>query len=160
MAKQLFMIRHAKSDWGNAGLRDFDRPLNQRGKANAPEMAQRLVKQAIRPDLVVSSPALRAITTANFFAEVWEIPRQQIQQVQTIYEANVKTLLAIVNNFDNGYDRIAMFGHNPGLTDLVNYLGGHLDNLVTCGVIVLEFPFADWQLVSGGTGRVVHYDYP
>lgn len=160
MAKQLLIIRHAKSDWGNAGLSDFDRPLNKRGRANAPEMAQRLVAQGIRPDLMVSSPALRAFTTATFFAEAWKISVDDIQKEPNIYEASSRTLLSIINSLPNQYAQIALFGHNPGLTDLVNYLDGHIDNLPTCGVVLIEFPFDDWQLVSAGTGKVVHYDYP
>lgn len=91
MGKQLLLIRHAKSDWGNAGLRDFDRPLNGRGKSSAPEMAERLVKQQIVPELIVSSPALRAITTAQYFATAWHIPLENIELEPAIYEASVKS---------------------------------------------------------------------
>lgn len=160
MAKRLLLIRHAKSDWGNSDLRDFDRPLNKRGKANAPEMAERLVKQQIVPDQIVSSPALRAITTAKVFAEAWQISSDQIKLAPNIYEASVQTLLALVNNFDEKYHQVALFGHNPGLTDLVNYLAAHLDNIPTCGVVLLEFPFEDWQMISADTGKVLMFDYP
>jgi phosphohistidine phosphatase len=160
MGKQLLIIRHAKSDWGNAGLRDFDRPLNKRGKANAPEMAARLVMNQIKPDLMVSSPALRAITTAGFFAEVWNIPNQKIQKDSTIYEAGVRALLTVVNGLPNEYNKVALFGHNPGLTDLANYFDGHIDNMPTCSVLLLEFPFDDWKMVSADTGKVLLFDYP
>lgn len=160
MAKQLLIIRHAKSDWGNADLRDFDRPLNKRGKANAPEMAKRLVKQKIKPDLIVSSPALRAITTAKYFAEAWKIKPKEIEQNERIYEANTKTLVSIINQLDNKHQSVAIFGHNPGLTDLVNYFDTYLDNMPTCSVVLLEFPFDDWRMVSAGTARVLLFDYP
>lgn len=160
MAKQLLLIRHAKSDWGNADLRDFDRPLNKRGKANAPDMAERLVRQRIVPDLIVSSPALRALTTANFFATAWKIAPEAIQKEPTIYEASIKSLVSVINKIDNRYDRIALFGHNPGLTDLANYFDGHIDNMPTCSVLMLEFPFDDWRMVSADTGKVLLYDYP
>lgn len=158
--KQLIIVRHAKSDWGNPDLRDFDRPLNKRGKANAPEMAHRLVKKQIKPQLMVSSPALRAITTAKFFADTWQMPLAEILEEPKIYEANVDTLLKVINNFDNTYDQIAMFGHNPGLTDLVNYLDGHIYEMPTCSVAILEFPFEDWAMISEGTAKVVLFDYP
>ena len=158
--KQLIIVRHAKSDWGNPDLRDFDRPLNKRGKANAPEMAHRLVKKQIKPQLIVSSPALRALTTAKFFADTWQIPLEEIQQEPRIYEASENTLLNVINNFDNSYDQIAMFGHNPGLTDLVNYLDGHIYEMPTCSVVILEFPFDDWAMISNGTARVLLFDYP
>jgi phosphohistidine phosphatase len=160
MAKQLLLIRHAKSDWGNADLRDFDRPLNKRGKANAPEMAERLVKQKIVPELIVSSPALRAITTASYFAEAWKMPIKAIQKEPSIYEAGIKTLVSIINQFDNKYNRIALFGHNPGLTDLVNYLNSYIENMPTCSVVMLEFPFDDWRMVSADTAKVLLFDYP
>jgi phosphohistidine phosphatase len=158
--KQLIIVRHAKSDWGNPDLRDFDRPLNKRGKANAPEMAHRLVKKQIKPQLIVSSPALRALTTAKFFADTWQITLEEIQYEPRIYEASENTLLNVINNFDNSYDHIAMFGHNPGLTDLVNYLDGHIYEMPTCSVVILEFPFNDWAMISNGTARVLLFDYP
>jgi phosphohistidine phosphatase len=158
--KQLIIVRHAKSDWGNLDLKDFDRPLNKRGKTNAPEMAHRLVKKNIKPQLIVSSPALRAITTAKFFADTWQMPLAEIQEEAIIYEANVNTLLKVINKFDNRFDQIAMFGHNPGLTDLVNYLDGHIYEMPTCGVVILEFPFDDWTMISGGTAKVLLFDYP
>ncbi|MFD0941738.1 SixA phosphatase family protein [Pedobacter boryungensis] len=161
MAKQLLIIRHAKSDWGNANLHDFDRPLNKRGTANAPEMAQRLSNQQIIPQLIVSSPALRAITTAKYFAKAWKISSKDIQQESEIYEANVKALLSVITNFDNELDIIALFGHNPGLTDLANYLSNaHIYNMPTCSVVFIEFPFDDWEEVSANTGKVLLFDYP
>jgi phosphohistidine phosphatase len=160
MAKQLLLIRHAKSDWGNADLRDFDRPLNKRGKANAPEMAERLAKQKIIPEFIVSSPAKRAITTAGFFAEAWKITNDDIQKEASIYEASIKTLVSLINQFDNKYNRIALFGHNPGLTEVVNYFDSYLDNMPTCSVVMLEFPFDDWRMVSANTGKVLLFDFP
>jgi phosphohistidine phosphatase len=161
MAKRLLLIRHAKSDWGNPSLRDFDRPLNKRGHANAPEMGQRLTKQQIFPDQVVSSPALRAFTTANYFAKEWGIKSGEIKTDQDIYEAGVRTLLGVVNQFDDQKEIIAMFGHNPGFTDFANYLS-NLDimNMPTCSVVMLEFPFDEWKMVSSGTAKVLLFDYP
>lgn len=160
MAKQLLLIRHAKSDWGNANLRDFDRPLNKRGKKNAPEMAERMIKREIYPDLIVSSPALRAITTAGIFADAWKISSKDIKQEPTIYEAGIKALLSVINSIPNQFDQVALFGHNPGLTDLSNYFDGHIDNMPTCSIVLIEFPFDDWAMVSANTGRIKLFDYP
>jgi phosphohistidine phosphatase len=160
MAKQLLLIRHAKSDWGNAGLRDFDRPLNKRGRNNAPEMAARMVKQDIFPEHIISSPALRAITTAGFFAQAWKIPIKEIQLEPSIYEAGIKSLMVVINNLPNQFNRVALFGHNPGLTDLTNYFDGHLDNMPTCSVVLIEFPFDDWAMISAATGKIRLFDYP
>jgi phosphohistidine phosphatase len=161
MAKRLILIRHAKSDWGNPSVRDFDRPLNKRGNANAPEMAQRMVSQHIYPDLIVSSPALRAITTAKYFAKEWGIAENMIQTDKNIYEAAIKSLLNEVNQFDNKYDTVALFGHNPGLTDFANYLSDvNIYNMPTCSIVMLEFSFNDWSLVSSSTAKVLLFDYP
>jgi phosphohistidine phosphatase len=161
MAKQLLLIRHAKSDWNNAGLRDFDRPLNKRGNANAPEMAVRMLKQNIIPDLMVSSPALRAITTAKYFAETWHIEATKIQLEKTIYEANIKALLQVVNQLDNQANQVALFGHNPGLTDFANYLSNaNIFNMPTCSIVMIAFPIENWNEVSADTGSLVFFDYP
>lgn len=161
MAKQLLLIRHAKSDWNNAGLRDFYRPLNKRGNANAPEMAQKIFKKGIIPDLLVSSPALRALTTAKYFASTLQIQSEKIQQESTIYEANVKSLLKVVNCLDDQADFVALFGHNPGLTDFANYLSGaNIYNLPTCSMVMIAFACENWSEVSADTGEVVFFDYP
>jgi phosphohistidine phosphatase len=161
MAKQLLLIRHAKSDWNNAGLRDFDRPLNKRGNANAPEMAVRMLKQNIIPDLMVSSPALRAITTAKYFAKTWGIDSAKIQLEKTIYEANIKALLQVVNQLDNQANQVALFGHNPGLTDFANYLSNtNVFNMPTCSILMISFPIENWNEVSADTGSLVFFDYP
>lgn len=161
MAKRLILIRHAKSDWGNANVSDFDRPLNKRGNANAPEMAQRMVSQNIYPDLVVSSPALRALTTAKYFAKAWGINENKIQTDKSIYEADLKSLLNVVSQFDKKDDTIAMFGHNPGFTDFANYLSDvNIYNMPTCSIVILEFPFDEWNLASHSTAKVLLFDFP
>lgn len=161
MAKQLLLIRHAKSDWGSASLTDFNRPLNRRGNTNAPEMAERMVKQRIVPQLIVSSPAVRALTTAQYFAKTWHIANEDIVTEKAIYEANVKTLLGVINHLPDQFEQIALFGHNPGLTDLANYLSnGHIYNMPTCSIVIIEFPFDSWNEISSDTGKVVLFDYP
>ncbi len=161
MAKQLIIIRHAKSDWGDFTLKDFDRPLNHRGHKNAPEMAQRFVAKGIKPDTIVSSPALRALTTAKYFASEWGLTASELNTEALIYEASTKTLLNIINDFDDKFDHIALFGHNPGLTDLLNYLTDeYITNMPTCSTAVIEFPFDEWKLISNDTGKLVLFDYP
>ncbi|SOD11399.1 SixA phosphatase family protein [Pedobacter xixiisoli] len=161
MAKQLIIIRHAKSDWGDFNLKDFDRPLNPRGHKNAPEMAGRLAAKEIKPDVIVSSPALRALTTAKYFASGWKLEAEQLHTNASVYEANIKMLLQVVNGFDDKHNSIALFGHNPGLTDFVNYLTDeYLTNMPTCSVAIIEFPFDEWKLVSSNTGSLVLFDYP
>lgn len=161
MSKKLLLIRHAKSDWNNPELRDFDRPLNERGQRNAPEMAKRLIKNQLVPQLLVSSPAVRALTTAELFAGVFGLEKSSIRQVPEIYEARTATLLEIINGFDNKYNFIALFGHNPGLSHLASKLtDSQFFDMPTCGVVLIKFPFDDWGMISSETGTLKFEDYP
>lgn len=159
MAKQLLLVRHAKSDWGDLNLKDFDRPLNKRGKENAPEMAERLFNRGFKFDLMVSSPAKRALKTAKYFSEKYGI--NEIQTSESIYEANTTTLLRVVNSLDNQAQTVILFGHNSGLTDFANELcNGDIYNIPTAGMVLISFPFDAWEMVSRGTGELVFFDYP
>ena len=161
MVKQLFIIRHAKSDW-SFDVGDFERPLNFRGFKNAPQMALRLAQHTILPQYLVSSPAKRAITTAQIFAEHLRIPVKEIQMDDRIYEASPNTLLQLINGLDNSHDRVALFGHNPSFTLLANYLADeHISNIPTCGIVLIRFDdIDDWASVSGGTGTMKWFTYP
>ncbi|TCD10586.1 histidine phosphatase family protein [Pedobacter frigidisoli] len=159
MAKQLLLVRHGKSDWGNIDLKDFDRPLNKRGKENAPEMAERLVNRGFKFDLMLSSPAKRAKSTAKFFAEAYQV--DDINYEESIYEADTNTLLKVVNSLDDAADTVIMFGHNPGFTDFANELSdADVYNIPTAGMVLMNFPFDSWKMVSRGTGELVFFDYP
>ncbi len=159
MAKQLLLVRHGKSDWGNPQLKDFDRPLNKRGRESAPEMAYRLLNRGFKFDLMVSSPAKRALSTAQYFAEVYEFKNIQLQAA--IYEANTDTLLQLVNNFDDQADTVIMFGHNPGFTDFANELSNSdIYNIPTAGMVLISFPFDSWKMLSRGTGERIFFDFP
>lgn len=161
MAKDLFIIRHAKSDW-SFDVRDFDRPLSARGFRDAPVMAKRLSASPAAPQLLISSPAKRAITTAQIFAKALNISIQDILQDPAIYEAHQQDLLRIVKGIDNAYANAAIFGHNPGFTLLANYLAGeNIYNIPTCGIVYIRFPDTDdWAAISEGTGKVVDFAYP
>ena len=160
MAKDVWIIRHAKSDW-NFDVSDFDRPLNNRGFRDAPEMAARLTKQPVLPGLLISSPAKRAITTAQIFAEALHIPPSRIQEETSIYEASLSTLLDVITHLDNTYKHAALFGHNPGLTELAAYLGTTHPSMPTCAIVHLHFAHADsWAEISAGTGDMRWYTSP
>jgi phosphohistidine phosphatase len=160
MPKQLFIIRHAKSDWDNPRLADFDRPLNKRGHRDAPAMAKKLLKRHVIPQHLVSSPANRAITTAEYFADTLQLDKKRIQQEKNIYEASSSRLLEVINKLDNHYDVIAIFGHNPGVSNLtINLCNKHIE-LPTCGIAFIKFPFDDWKMISNGTGELGFFDYP
>ena len=161
MSKQLLIVRHAKSDWDDLNLPDFKRPINSRGEKNAKEMAGRLVKKNVLPQQIVSSPALRAISTAEYFAKELDVKKSSIIKEPGIYEALPQDLLEIINKLDNNSDLTALFGHNPALTHLVrNLCNVDLYNIPTCGMVLIEFPFHDWKMVSRGTGELIFFDYP
>lgn len=161
LMKKLLLIRHSKSDWGNPELNDFDRPLNKRGHKNAAEMADRLLKKNMVPELIIASPALRALTTAEYFADALSLGQSAIVKEADIYEASSSTLLGIVNTIDDHYKYAALIGHNPGLTNFaVNLCNCDIYNMPTTGMILIHFPFDSWKLISYWTGEQQFYDYP
>jgi phosphohistidine phosphatase len=146
MSKTLFIIRHAKSSWAEIGARDIDRTLNDRGHTDAPKMAEILRGVGVAPDLIVSSPAKRAFTTAQYFAKAFGIAIKDIDIQQNIYEATTDELLSVVRDLPNKADVILMFGHNPGFTYFANqYTRNYIDNLPTCGIVRLDLASDTWE---------------
>ena len=159
--KTLFLVRHAKSSWDNPSLSDFDRPLNKRGKHDAPFMGKLLKSKDIIPDFIVSSSAVRAVTTARHFAEAFEIPKNLIQLEENLYDAEIKDILTVIRGCDDQYNSLMLFGHNPGLTECANYLCQHpIDNIVTAGVYSIGFNVGTWKKVDHGNGTFRFYEYP
>ena len=159
--RKLYLIRHAKSSWKNNGLSDIERPLNKRGKKDAPFMGRLLNNSGIKPGMMVSSPALRAFKTAKAIAEEINFPVEKIIKNNLIYEADVNELLDIVKNFPDEFEIIMMFGHNPGFTLLNNFITDKfIDNVVTCGVVEIEFSISSWKEVGENSGKVISYEYP
>lgn len=157
--KTLYLIRHAKSSWKELSLGDFERPLNNRGKKNAPFMGKQWKARGERVDRLISSPAKRAITTARMIAS--ELGIDDIHLDERIYHASQTTLLQIVNELNNDHDSIALFGHNPGFTNLTEYLSGEdIHNMPTAGMARIDFEIDDWSHVSRDTGKLVWFDYP
>lgn len=140
---------------------DFDRPLNERGQRNAPFMGRQLVKNNEKPDLLVSSTAKRAFTTAKLIAGELTYPKEEIVKLDELYHATVRTWLKVVNGFDAKHRTIMAFGHNNGITEFAGYLTrAYIDNIPTCGIVKISFGFDDWKMVSEGTGEMVYFDYP
>ncbi len=158
--KKLFLIRHAKSDWADPGIKDFDRPLNHRGLRDAPVMAKRLKDTLSSVDLIVSSPALRAKATAIFFSEVYSFKKDEVVLDLRIYEAGLSQLLQVVNELDDRFHTILLFGHNPGFSELTTYLGGLHIEMPTCSIAELDFDLKSWSLLSANTGKLSSFDYP
>ncbi|MEX2380592.1 MAG: histidine phosphatase family protein, partial [Vicingaceae bacterium] len=132
--KKLYIIRHAKSAWNSPTLKDFDRPLNDRGLNDAPSMGRRLSERKILPDLIIASEANRAQTTARLIAKELNYPESDIQFTKDIYHASIKKMIQIINQIDNQYNTVFLFGHNPTFTELAEYLTDEAyGTLPTCG---------------------------
>jgi phosphohistidine phosphatase len=159
--KTLYLLRHAKSSWAVIDQKDFDRPLNDRGLRDAPEMAQGLRDEGVRIDLVVSSPALRTITTAQVFCTVLGIEAESILQDRQIYLAGSAKLMQLISCFDEMADSALLVAHNPALTDLANDLANAgIDNIPTCGLVTLALPVAHWAEIQPGEAKMLAFDFP
>lgn len=159
--KTLTLVRHAKSSWKDTTLADHDRPLNKRGERDAPFMAVRIDAAGIRPSLIVSSPAVRAWTTAKTIARHLKYPLEFLQREKDLYLASLEDLLDVVAAQDNAFNSLMVVGHNPGLTDFANFLSpGLTDNLPTAGVVAVKIERDDWSLYERPTTELVTYDYP
>lgn len=159
--KRLLLCRHAKSSWKEATLSDFERPLNKRGRANAPEMGRRLRSQGVRPDLVLSSPARRALETAKLLAAEFDIPGKKILVKPELYDSYPAKLLQIIRGFADDCNCVLMVGHNPEITILANILGSlELENVPTGGIVALDFAVDTWAAVDEERGRLAFFEYP
>ncbi len=159
--KKIFILRHAKSSWNDTTLSDFERPLNERGNRDAPIMGSKLNELGVMPDLILSSAANRAYTTASIIAEKINYPLSRIDKREDLYLASERKILKIINFIDNGYKNIMVVGHNPGLTDLADNLGTlQVANLPTCALVALEFAVDKWQEVHWGLGKNLLFEYP
>ncbi len=158
--KKLYLIRHAKSSWSNPLLDDFDRPLNKRGKTNAPFMANLLLKKEIFPDLILSSSALRAKSTAKIFAQELQFSKD-ITFEKSLYLTSTQTLLNILHHIPNTYNTVFLFGHNPELTQLANELSStYINNIPTCGIAGFEFSIQSWNELCKQNSTLTLFEFP
>jgi phosphohistidine phosphatase len=160
--KSLLIVRHAKSSWDDLSQKDFDRPLNARGKKDAPAMAKRIREEKdVVLDAIVSSPAKRAFATAKFFAEEFNIKKKHIFEIPDLYEASVGDFYAAVENISDDYNCVALFSHNPGITAFVNQLTGtRVDDMPTCAVFALHIKTGSWKNFRSAEKEFWFFDYP
>lgn len=161
--KTLYIIRHAKSSWEDPDKDDFDRPLNDRGKRDAPRMGKRLKEKGITPDLMLTSPAKRAFSTARRIGKVLKYSKDNIKMDKKLYHADEETILSVVRDLKDRHEVVMVFGHNPGLTDFINsFQTGELDidNLPTCGIVAFELDIRSWKDAAWGKGKISFFDYP
>ena len=160
--KTLLVVRHAKSSWDIASLNDFDRSLNDRGKKDAPAMAKRLVDKKIPIDAFVSSPAKRAKKTAEFFCAAYKKDKEDIVLISALYHATSENFFEVVEQFNDDYDSVAIFSHNPGITEFVNELVDdvRIDNMPTCGVFAVQIKIKKWKDFTKAKKEFLFFDYP
>jgi phosphohistidine phosphatase len=151
--KTLYLLRHAKSSWEDPSLKDFDRPLNKRGLKAAPRIGAYMLKEKIRPDMVLSSPALRAKQTTHMACEAAGLT-SLINFDERIYEASVQRLFEIVAGFDEGFSAAMMVGHNPGFEELLAALTGESQRMPTAALACIELKIKKWSDLIGGCGKL------
>src|SRR6185295_13222091 len=152
--KTLLLMRHAKSNWDDASLRDFDRPLAERGRRDAPRMARALVALDSAPDFIVSSPAARARETIEAVRSEGQLIAP-LEFDQDIYDASTAALMRIVRRLPSGHRRVLMVGHNPGFEDLLTRLTGERGRMPTAAIACIEFQVDRWDDIEDGQGKLV-----
>lgn len=152
MPKKIYIVRHAKSSWVDFNLTDFERPLDERGQRDAPVMANYLKSRGVLPDFILSSPAVRAKSTAEIFANVFQ---KTVNYADNLYHGYPEDYLEHITGLSEAVKCIIIFGHNPGITYMANLVeADSTDNVSTCGVLELSmksslpWETADWQKMT------------
>lgn len=159
--KTIILVRHAKSSWEDFSLKDEERPLTDRGKKNAPEMAKRLKKKKVPLDAILTSPAKRAKTTAEYFAKEYDIAKKKIILVPELYMASNDAFVRTIRNAPEKADSIALFSHNNGITQFANTLSEtRIDHMPTCSVFAVNTDLSSWADFEPGKTEFYFFDYP
>ena len=159
--KTLILVRHAKSSWDNPDLADFERTLNKRGHRDASFMADVLAKHNIKPDLIITSPAVRALTTAQYFADALSYDKDRIITKELIYDRGPRQILFMLNELNNSENCVILFGHNPDLSSLSQFLCNfEKGNLPTCGIVCIDFQSDTWATVGDDKGTLRFFESP
>lgn len=158
--KTLFLIRHAKSSWDDTVLPDQDRPLDDRGERDLAKMGKRLVKRNVKVDLILSSPAKRALATAEVIAKMLNYRRKDIVVNHRLYAGHVDDLLDVIQGLDHKLDRVILVGHNPELTELAHYLLSEIAHMPTSAIAEFTFDAKSWSAIGKDKAVHVKLDYP
>ena len=160
MKRTLILVRHAKSSWDSLGLPDTERPLADRGKRDAPMMGKRLAKQQGTPDLILSSPARRALRTAEIIASELGYKTKDIVVDDRLYATDPETLLAVIGGLNDKLKCVMLFGHNPEISELAHRLSADIALLPTCSVAQFTFESKSWATIGSVKAEKVVLDYP
>jgi len=161
MPKTLYLVRHAKSSWKNPGLSDTERPLNKRGKHDAPLMGKTLRSKGESPQLLISSTAKRALNTAKLLAKEFSFPKEKIEISEILYMAGIQDFYEVIVKTDESINSIMLFSHNPGITDFVNMISGSdIENIPTSGTVRVDFDIESWGEVIKTKGEIKFFIAP
>ena len=159
--KILYLVRHAKAGWQNAAQADFDRRLTNRGHRQAEEMSERLRRKGVAPSRLVSSPAIRALETAETFADALGIEREEIARRIEIYEGGIDRLAAVVRSLADEEETAMLFGHNPTISHFVQWLTGKpAEAMDTCSIAKIELRCGHWRDTAEKSGTLAWYEHP
>jgi phosphohistidine phosphatase len=158
--KTLYLVRHAKSSWDDPALADKERPLDARGKRDAPKVGKRLAKAGVEPDLILSSSAKRALTTARIIAKELGYKRKSIVVVDRLYAAEPDVVLDTIQRLDNEAGCVMLFGHNPELTELAHRLSSRITRMPTCAVAEFTFDVKSWSRIGKVKPATADVSYP
>jgi phosphohistidine phosphatase len=159
--KTLYLVRHAKSSWKYPKLDDFERPLNKRGRRDAPLMGKVLKKLKVAPDLIISSPANRAAMTVRIIADKINYPLDKIRYRENLYEFSEDALMDVIENIHDSANQVMLVGHNPALTGLANTIGDQpVSNIPTSGICCVALDISSWTELYEGCGKLKFFEFP
>ena len=159
--KKLFLVRHAKSSWKDNNLSDFERPLNKRGRRDAPFMGKLLAQQGVQPDLIISSPSNRTSTTAKLFCKEINYSFNEVLLEPKLYLADSDQIIDVLRSVEDRFNTLMLFAHNPGITELSNHLtDNQTDNIPTCGIVSLKLRGDSWEELGTGSCEFIFFEYP
>lgn len=160
MPKTLYLVRHAKSSWKNPELSDWERPLNKRGKHDAPLIGKFLKQKNEIPELLISSPAKRALKTAGYFADEMHISKK-IVSAESLYMAGINDFISVIENIEDSVNSIMLFSHNPGITEFANYItGSEIDIMPTASTARIDFNINRWKDCRNAKGELRFFISP
>ena len=159
--RSLYLVRHAKSSWAEPGLNDSSRPLNGRGKHDAPLMGKLLKKLGASPEVLITSPAKRAKSTAKRIAAELSFDKKNLVENDQLYLADIDDFIDVIKKVQDKHKEIMIFSHNYGITDFANYISDSgIENIPTCGTVRIDFDLDSWDSIKEKKGKLVFFEYP
>ncbi len=159
--RSLYLVRHAKSSWAEPGLNDHERPLNSRGKSDAPMMGKLLKRLGVSPNLIITSPAKRARSTARRIAAEVGYDKGSIIENEQLYMAGIDDFFGVIKEVKDKHNELMLFSHNYGITDFANFISdSDIDNIPTCGAVRIDFYLDSWNDIKKEKGKLIFFEYP